>query len=228
VTFQAIACDYDSTLAHEGRVAPETLLALGRARAAGRKLILVTGRTLDDLRTVFPELGRFDLMVVENGAVVFNPGSQFEEFLCPEPAVKFLSGLSQAKIPFSLGKRVVASKRPYESEVQRLIDRLHVDLAVILNRESVMILPQGIDKGTGLRAALRILTLAPSEVVGIGDAENDLAFLRLCGFSAAVANAIDALKREVDYVTGQDDGAGVAEIIEQVIAGGPLVEARDS
>jgi phosphoglycolate phosphatase (TIGR01487 family) len=227
VTFQAIACDYDSTLARQGRVAPESLRALTRARAAGRKLILITGRTLNDLRTVFSELSAFDLLVVENGAVLFDPSSKVEQVLCAEAPPEFLAALSRSKVPFSLGRRVVATLRRYQSTIERLIEDCEVELVVTLNRESVMILPQGIDKGSGLKAALQPLALATSDVVGIGDAENDFAFLQLCGFSVAVANAIEQLKGEVDYVTRQEDGAGVAEIVEQVIAGGPLVETRD-
>jgi hypothetical protein len=82
-----------------------------------------------------------------------------------------------------------------------------------------MVLPRGIDKASGLATAIARLKIEVSEVVGIGDAENDSCFLRQCGFSAAVANAIESLKRQVDYVTRQEDGAGAAEIIEQVIAG---------
>jgi hypothetical protein len=42
--YLALACDYDGTLASEGRVAPETVGALERLRASGRRLLLVTGR----------------------------------------------------------------------------------------------------------------------------------------------------------------------------------------
>jgi hypothetical protein len=85
-----------------------------------------------------------------------------------------------------------------------------------------MVLPSGIDKGSGLSAALARLSIAPAEVVGIGDAENDLAFLRFCGLSVAVANAIDSLKEQVDYVTRAEFGAGAMEIIDRVIAGEKL------
>jgi len=43
---------------------------LQRCRASGRKLILVGGRKLDDLRRVFQPLELFDLLVLENGGVL--------------------------------------------------------------------------------------------------------------------------------------------------------------
>lgn len=221
--FEAIACDYDSTLAHEGRVAPVTLTELRRVRASGRKLILITGRTLRDLQAVFPEISIFNLIIVENGALVFDPVTGAEEPLCAPPAPELMDALKKRNVPFAPGRCVIATYRPYQSVVQQVIDELNLDLEIILNRESVMILPHGIDKASGLGVALERLNLASSEVVGIGDAENDLSFVLRCGLSVAVANAIDSLKREADYVTQGIDGAGVSEIIEQVIAGGPLV-----
>jgi hydroxymethylpyrimidine pyrophosphatase-like HAD family hydrolase len=49
-------------------------------------------------------------------------------------------------------------------------------MQVIFNKGAVMILPTGINKATGLAAALSDLKLSPHNVVGIGDAENDHAF----------------------------------------------------
>jgi hypothetical protein len=214
-------------LAHEGRVAPKTLKVLGRARKAGKKLILITGRTLDDLRTVFSEISLFDLIVAENGAILLDPTTGAEESLCPAVPASFLTQLSERSVPFSVGKCVIATCRPHEIVIEQVTARLNLQLAVSLNRESVMVLPRGIDKASGLKAAVQRLKIPLSEVVGIGDAENDIPFLNLCGFSAAVANAIDALKQQVDQVTEGSDGAGASEIVEQVIAGELLVKIRD-
>ena len=49
----ALCCDYDGTLAHDGVVSAATLRALERVAASGRRLVLVTGRELGDLRRVF-------------------------------------------------------------------------------------------------------------------------------------------------------------------------------
>src|SRR5262245_12077571 len=54
--FQALASDYDGTLAKDGRVDAATVEALERLRATGRRTILVTGRELDDLAVTFDRL----------------------------------------------------------------------------------------------------------------------------------------------------------------------------
>src|SRR5262249_10287969 len=70
---------------------------------------------------------------------------------------------------------------------------------------------------TGLLAVLKALRLSPHEVVGVGDAENDHAFLGMCECSVAVANALAAVKDRVDIVTRSDHGAGVTELIDELI-----------
>jgi phosphoglycolate phosphatase (TIGR01487 family) len=220
--FRAIAADYDRTLAKDGRVAPKTLNVLRRGHASGCKLVLISGRALDELKTIFSELSLFDIVVAENGALLFDPARGVEEPLCAAPPARFLRELQGRGVPFKVGRRVVATVRPHEIEVLELVKQLSLELKVTFNRESVMILPSGVDKGTGLTAALTRLGLAPAEVVGIGDAENDLPFLRLCGYSVAVANAIESVKKEVDFVTRSNNGAGTAEIIERFIAGESL------
>jgi hypothetical protein len=80
-----------------------------------------------------------------------------------------------------------------------------------------MVLPSGVNKGTGLAAALEELELSAHNVVGVGDAENDHAFLKVCECSVAVANALPALKERADVVLSKARGAGVAELCEELI-----------
>jgi hypothetical protein len=61
------------------------------------------------------------------------------------------------------------------------------------------------------------MELSPHNAVGIGDAENDHALLALCECSAAVANALPTLKSSADIVTAADHGAGVVELIEELL-----------
>jgi hydroxymethylpyrimidine pyrophosphatase-like HAD family hydrolase len=61
------------------------------------------------------------------------------------------------------------------------IRELGLELQIIFNKGAVMVLPAGVSKASGLEAALALLELLPHDVAGIGDAENDHAFLRLCG-----------------------------------------------
>jgi len=176
-----LASDYDGTLAHDGQVLPTTVEALKRVSASGRKLVLATGRSVDSLLTVFPEVSLFDLVVAENGAVLYNPSTKTHRSLTHPPVPAFVTELQRRGVqPIDVGECIVATWRPYEAEVLDVIRSQGLELQVIFDKDAVMILPSGVNKGTGLLAALDELGLSPHNTLGFGDAENDHAFLGMC------------------------------------------------
>jgi hydroxymethylpyrimidine pyrophosphatase-like HAD family hydrolase len=220
VPIRALATDYDDTLASDGEVSATTLHALERLKASGRKLVMVTGRELPDLQRVFPQIGLFDAIVAENGALLFRPELGQEQPLAPAPPAAFLDELRRRKVePLAVGRSIVATLRYNAAEVAAAIEALELPWRVIFNKDSVMCLPEGVDKASGLVAGLHSLGLTPAEAVGVGDAENDHSFLAACGVSAAVGNALPALKTEVDLVTKGDEGAGVTWLIGRLLDG---------
>lgn len=219
---RALATDYDGTLADRGAVDAPTWAALDRLRASGRKLVLVTGRELPELLDVCDGITRFDRVVAENGALLYRPGDGTETVLAPPPPEGFVEALRARGVgPISVGRAIVATWEPHAATVEAAIRELGLDLVVTPNKRAVMVLPPGVDKASGLRVALGELGLAPGDAIGVGDAENDLAFLRICGRSAAVANALPGLKARVDLVARGERGAGVAELVDAILADDP-------
>jgi HAD superfamily hydrolase (TIGR01484 family) len=217
--FIALATDYDGTLAHNGLVTDASLEALKRLKESGRKLILVTGRELPDLKYVFPDLGMFDKVVAENGALIYTPASEEERAISPAPPREFVEALERRGVaPLSVGRSIVATWEPHQTTALETIKELGLELEIIFNKGAVMILPSGINKAAGLAAGLEDLGLSAHNVVGVGDAENDHAFLRACGCSVAVANALPAVKDTADLVTRGARGEGLEELVEQLIA----------
>lgn len=217
--YLALACDFDATIANEGIVAPATLAALGQWKDSGRTLILVTGRELDDLFLVFPEHAIFERIVAENGALLYCPANGAKKLFAGRPPQEFVDALRELAIePLSVGRSIVATKDYNGAAVLAVIEKLGLDLQMIYNKDSAMVLPAGVDKGSGLRAALAELGLRAEDTVGVGDAENDLALLRQCAFRVAVANAVPALKGLADLTTAQPSGKGVGELIKRLLA----------
>jgi HAD superfamily hydrolase (TIGR01484 family) len=216
--YLALACDYDGTLARHGAVAAETIAALQRVQRSGRKLLMVTGRELPDLERVFPELDLFDCVVAENGALLYIPKTREEMALCEAPSPDFIRRLAEKGVqPLSAGRCIVATNEPYEKLVLETIQETGLELQVIFNKGAVMVLPSGINKGTGLAKAAKHMGLSLRNIVGIGDAENDHAFLNACECSAATANALETLKQRADVVTLGANGAGVRELIAALV-----------
>ena len=219
LTFRALATDYDGTLAHDGRVDGSTLDALRRARDAGVALVMVTGRELADLSTTFPELELFDRVVAENGALLYEPASKSVQTLAPPPPPALVSALTAQSVPLSVGHSIIATVEPHHHQVFEAIHRLGLEWHVIFNKGAVMVLPADVTKATGLGPALAALGIGHEETIGVGDAENDQAFLRLCGLAVAVGNALPAVKEMADIVTAGARGAGVTELIDRLLAG---------
>jgi hydroxymethylpyrimidine pyrophosphatase-like HAD family hydrolase len=215
----ALACDYDGTLAQDGWVPDDVVRSLTRLRDTGRRLILVTGRELEDLRTVFPQLELFDRVVAENGGVLYCPATRAERALAEPPPEDFVAVLREHGVtPLSVGHTIVATWQPHETVVLETIEQFGLEHQVIFNKGAVMVLPPGVNKATGLDVALSELGLSPHNVVAVGDAENDQAFLHRCECGVAVANALPTVTERADIVTAHDHGAGVIELIEQIIA----------
>jgi len=217
--YRALATDYDETLADDGRVAEPTIEALRRLREAGVRLVLVTGRELADLFNTFAHADLFDRIVAENGAVLYDPVTAAPVTLAPPPPPALLAALTRQSVPISVGRSIVATVAPHEHVVLAAIRDLGLEWHVIFNKGSVMALPASVTKATGLAPALAELAIAPASTIGVGDAENDQAFLRLCGLAVAVDNALPSVKAVADVVTTGASGAGVVELIERLLSG---------
>src|SRR6266481_2496721 len=208
--YHALACDYDGTIAHDGQLSESTVRALEQVRESGRKVILVTGRELDDLILVCPRLDLFDRVVAENGALIYRPATREEKLLAEAPPEEFARELTRRGAErVSVGRVIVATWEPHETTALEVIRDLGLELQVIFNKGAVMILPSGVNKATGLTAALKRMGLSPHNAVGVGDAENDHAFLSLCECAAAVSNALATIKEQADWLSSRDHGAGV-------------------
>jgi hydroxymethylpyrimidine pyrophosphatase-like HAD family hydrolase len=217
--YLALATDYDGTLATDGRTSAEALSALGRLKASGRQAILVSGRRLDELSEVFPQIDVFDSVVAENGAVVYFPHTKEKKLVGKPPPIKFIDHLKSLGVnPIEVGEVVVATWLPNQVAVLQAIQETGLELQIIFNKSAVMILPAGVNKATGLAYALRKLGLSFHEVVGVGDAENDHSFLERCECSIAVANATPSILHLADFITQGEAGRGVAELVDELIA----------
>ncbi|HET9978919.1 MAG TPA: HAD-IIB family hydrolase, partial [Ktedonobacterales bacterium] len=166
----------------------------------------------------FPRLDLFHRVVAENGALLYNPATRDEKPLGEPPPAEFVAALRARGVqPLSIGRSIVATWEPHETAVLEVIRALGLELQVIFNKGAVMVLPAGVNKGSGLYAALRELDLSPHNAVGIGDAENDHTFLNLCECAVAVANALPTLKERADLVTLGAHGDGLGELVDRLV-----------
>ena len=217
--YLALATDYDDTIATHGHLGSDVKRALERLRMSGRRAVLITGRTLEELLPACPDLDLFAAVVLENGGVLYVPARRETRVLCapvPEDLVRALARRGVA--PLIRGRAILATRRPHEIAVLESIRDLGLELQITFNGDAVMVLPSGVNKGSGLQAALRELDLSIHEAVGVGNGSNDHSFLDLCECAVAVGNAVDAVKLKADFTTPAACGAGVIQLIDELVA----------
>lgn len=217
-TIVAIASDFDGTIGSDDGTPASTAAALGRFKATGRKLVLVTGRPLGELKQVLPDVGLFDTAVIENGGVLYYPQSDTIRALAAGPSQAFVARLRERGVKeLAVGTTIVATHADHHQTIAETIRDMSLDLEIILNTDALMVLPPGVHKASGLAVALAELSIDPARVAAIGDAENDVIFLKQCGYAVAVANALPQVKAIAHFVTKGARGAGVEELVDQLI-----------
>ncbi|MGA7989045.1 MAG: HAD family hydrolase [Candidatus Dormiibacterota bacterium] len=217
---RVLACDYDGTLATEGVVSPAVVESLERISRSGIRLILVTGRTREELYGVFDPGNLFAALIIENGAVVIESSGGEETLLAPRLPRALVEELRHVGVdPLIVGRVLCSTDVSQLPKLLAAITKLGIDRQVVRNRNSTMVLPPGISKRTGLEVALRAIGELPGATVAVGDGENDVALFAVAGVSVAVANAVDLLKARADVVLTRPNGKGVADLADALVSG---------
>ena len=218
VRYLAVVTDYDGILADEGKPSENAFAAIRRLRASGRRVILNTGRRMEELVSLCPNLVVFDCVIAENGAVFYDPSTHREVLLGDPPPTCFIERLKALNVqPLEVGRVIVGTWMPHQAAVLQAIQETGLELQVIFNRAAVMVLPAGVNKATGMDYALRRLGLSRHEVVGIGDSENDHSFLARSECAATVSNAVSSILQVAHIVTKAASGEGFAELANELI-----------
>lgn len=216
--FVAVAIDFDGTLAKDGRVALSTVTAVEQLIASGRKFIIVTGRILEELLALFPQVDLCSRIVAENGAVLYHPATREQRVLGGAVPGPLAEALQRKGIPFQQGEAILSTVRPHEVAVLETIRDLGLEHHIVFNRGSVMVLPQAVTKASGLQTALEDLQLSAHNVVAIGDSENDHALLQAAELAVAVNGAVPTLREAADVVTLEDNGLGTTWLLSALVA----------
>lgn len=222
-----IASDFDDTLAREGKIDPVALERIRDVRRNGLAVVIVTGRRMSELLEVFDEIHEVDFVVSENGGYAFVPGTDEGWPLTHEVDESLVAELERGGVtPLQIGETIIGTLAPCLDVVTGILESHGSGYVVIRNRESLMLLPRGVDKGSGLEAALRHLGFQRGEAVAVGDAENDVVFLAGAGLGVAVGDATKGLKDVADVVTAAPGPQGFVELMDGLAADGWMHDPR--
>lgn len=220
---QAVAVDLDGTITRGNALDSTVLGALDDCRWAGAATILVTGRIEAELIVDFPDLlSHFDAVVLENGALLAIDEhrtvlASVDPLLAPH--------LRDRAVPIREGVAILACRSSDAPAAYEGIDALGLDAQLVHNRNELMVLPAGVSKGTGLRAALSELGISVHNTLAAGDAENDLAMLATAEIAVAAAGSVESVKRIADVVIADGPGELASFLRGPVVSGAQAVRS---
>jgi hydroxymethylpyrimidine pyrophosphatase-like HAD family hydrolase len=214
-----IAVDVDGTLFDGVGVADQAVAALRGARATGHHVVIVTGRRWEELGRVVPTIVELTNRVVcEEGGVLVNVDTGELTLLADPVEPQLLAALIAADVPdLDVGHVVIGAPTSWLDTVTAIRDGANSIRAIITNKGSIALTPDGCNKASGLRAAIADLGLDEPPIMAIGDATNDLPMFAIATIAVGVANADDAVRASGVQLTTASFGDGVAEALRRFL-----------
>lgn len=82
---------------------------------------------------------------------------------------------------------------------------------------NIEVMNEGVSKGNSLKHLIDILNIDKSQVVAIGDNENDISMFEVAGLAIAMENGDEIIREYTDVVTDTNDQDGLANAIEKYV-----------
>ncbi|MCZ6725232.1 MAG: HAD family hydrolase [Thaumarchaeota archaeon] len=213
-----IVCDFDRTLTDEDLTpSVEAFAAIRDAKGLGLRFIVVSGRQLDFLLSIEEISQLADAVVAENGAIAYelSTSKKLSPFVKEAKIIK--QAFQKSGLRFLQFDVMTSLSISYVSAVKELIAKNKLQADIHFNVDSIMVLPLGVTKASGLSLALGLMGAPKDGIIGFGDGENDLPLFEESDIAVAVANALPEVKAQADIVTTLTGGSGVAEQIRKML-----------
>ncbi|HTX61306.1 MAG TPA: phosphoglycolate phosphatase [Methanobacterium sp.] len=218
---EALALDVDGTITDNTRkLCIDSIKAIHHAEKRDVPVIIVTGNTLCATTMLSIMLGTTGGVVSENGGLI--EYQKRKEVLgnireC-ERAYQYLKTKYQVKKVEESDLRIseVAIERNIEENVVK--DELkNFNVEIYDTKFAIHLTDPAVNKGSSLRKLADRMNIETSNIMAVGDSENDIEFLEVAGLKVAVNNADQELKDVADYVTSEPYGNGVKEAVLKFI-----------
>lgn len=190
---------------------------LNKLKSLGIDLFLATGRPIHYVKKLCNKFKVWRCVVTENGAVIYFPSTKKTITFNTVYMTKAKKIIRNLNLPgTTIGKVIASINAKYEHMVKKKLGTLIEHLSFVRNVDEVMVIPQGVDKGLGLRVALQYLNIDMDKTIIVGDAENDIDMFLNPGFKIALVNAHKKLKKLANQITEWPSTKGVREIIQKL------------
>jgi len=104
--------------------------------------------------------------------------------------------------------------------IKEYVEAKYGDVEVGYSGYAIHLVPKGVNKGVAVKYILDRLNIDPSQAAGVGDSIMDVEIMRQVGYSVAVGNADEELKRACSIILKSPSGRGVLEFVKMILEGG--------
>lgn len=223
---RAVATDVDGTLTDRRRRINTTAVEAIRTLVdAGITVMLASGNTVCFMDSISKMIGTDGTIIGENGGVYrrgFSGPLQVvgDRQVCLEAFEilrDYFAGKGVELEQYSAEYRfadVAFARNIDPAEAQAVIQVQGLDVRVLDTGFAIHLQPPGVSKGAAMRELAVEMGIPTSEILAIGDSENDIEMLEAAGVGVAVANATPATRMAADVVTSRPHGDGFVEAVK--------------
>lgn len=223
-SIRVFAVDIDGTLTENGggTVYLPALSKLRYLEKLGYNVIYASGRSSVEAYVLAVFGGTTRVAIGENGGAITVAPQEHKKLASREKCMEGYELLKnnldgvQEKPVFPRMTEVVLMRTFDIKEGQKILDEHGLALYLSDSKYAFHINEKGIDKGSGLKEALKILKAGPSQTVAIGDSETDIPMYEACGCSIALGHASDQVKAKARHVVRGREGTGLSDAIDLV------------
>jgi len=224
---KALVTDVDGTITdRRRRISTAAVEAVRTLVDAGIDVVLASGNTVCFMDGLCKMVGTDGTIIGENGGVyrrafsgtLHIPGDQQACLGAFEILADYFTKRGVELELFGAQYRFadVAFARNIDPDEARAVIRdRHLPVRLLDTGFAIHLQALGINKGTALWEIAGEMGLSPSEMMAIGDSENDIEMLEVAGVGVAVQNAPAATRRAADWVTGSAYGDGFLEAVKK-------------
>ncbi len=224
ISCKAIATDVDGTLTSKtSGISINAIEAIRKIETKGISIILASARPYPILNILREYIGTSGAIICENGGYIDYGGeSQIlgDNIECSE-LLSLLRELYGEQVQEAWTNRYnlvdLALNRTLKKEYILNVLSNFPKLRLIDSGFFYHIINSKVNKGKGLKVAAEMMNIETKDIIAVGDSEVDIELFQEAGYSIAVGNASNELKKVANHVTTERNGEGFAEGILNIL-----------
>lgn len=231
--YKLVAIDVDGTLVNDDKkLTQRTIDSIKKASQKDIKIVISSARSFYWLKNYLEQLeliknNQYTIYNMFNGAVIIENKNQkimlSNNFDIEEiwELINLANKLNTSIFLYSINIYKIFFVNDYEkiAKIRKTVPKELSEKYEITNSipECIEFVKKGITKSKSLQFICEKCNIKNSEVIAIGDANNDTEMINFVGIGVAMGKAEVSLKEKADDITSSNNHDGVAKVIEKYI-----------